>query len=90
MSEDESSKGEREAKSQVAYLDRDGDGQVDQDEYADAMLALMENLDDETFDEGVRKVLTAVTFASSSRRRSCAWCSTRWIATGPASSTATS
>lgn len=60
-------KGEREAKSQVAYLDRDGDGQVDQDEYADAMLALMENLDDETFDEGVRKVLTAVTFASSSR-----------------------
>ena len=39
----------------MAYLDRDGDGQVDQDEYVDAMLALMEDLDDDVFDAGVKE-----------------------------------
>ena len=61
-------KGLAEAKSQVAYLDRDGDGQVDQDEYVDATLALMEDLDDDVFDAGVKRVLLAVKFASASRQ----------------------
>ena len=39
-----------ETKSQVEWLDKDGDGQVDAEEYVAAMTQLMEEIDDETFD----------------------------------------
>jgi Ca2+-binding EF-hand superfamily protein len=60
-------KGLEEAKSQVAWMDKDGDGQVDQDEYVRAMSDLMDDIDQETFDAGVNKVLMAVKFAYASR-----------------------
>ena len=60
-------RGLEETKSQVEWLDKDGDGQVDAEEYVAAMTQLMEEIDDETFDEGVKKVLTAVTFAYATR-----------------------
>ena len=41
---------------------------MDQDEYVDATLALMEDLDDDVFDAGVKRVLLAVKFASASRQ----------------------
>ena len=60
-------KGLEEAKSQVAWMDKDGDGQVDQEEYVKAMTDLMDDIDQETFDAGVNKVLTAVKFAYATR-----------------------
>lgn len=60
-------KGLEEAKSQVAWMDKDGDGQVDVDEYLAAMCELMDDIDQETFDMGVEKVLTAVKFAYATR-----------------------
>ena len=60
-------KGVEEARSQLAWMDKDGDGQVDQDEYVTAMLEIMQDVDEETFVSGVRRVLTAIKFAKADR-----------------------
>mmetsp|Transcript_17647 Transcript_17647/g.43607 ORF Transcript_17647/g.43607 Transcript_17647/m.43607 type:complete len:418 (+) Transcript_17647:1960-3213(+) len=60
-------KGVDEARQQVAWMDVDGDGQVDREEYVKAMLELMDDIDQDTFDAGVHRVLTAVKFAYSTR-----------------------
>ena len=48
-------------------MDVNSDGKVDKSEYETAMLAVMEHLDDEVFDLGIERTLTAVTFADASR-----------------------
>ena len=60
-------KGVEEARSQLAWMDKDGDGQVDQDEYVTAMLEIMQDVDEETFVSGVKRVLTAIKFAKADR-----------------------
>ena len=60
-------RGREEAASMVQWMDVNSDGQVDKAEYETAMLAVMEHLDDEVFDLGIERTLTAVTFANASR-----------------------
>ena len=52
----------------VPGIDRDGGGQVDQGESWASGSSLMEDLDDDVFDAGVKRVLLAVKFASASRQ----------------------
>ena len=60
-------RGREEAASMVQWMDVNSDGKVDKSEYETAMLAVMEHLDDEVFDLGIERTLTAVTFADASR-----------------------
>ena len=60
-------KGVEEARMQLSWMDKDGDGQVDQDEYVNAILEIMQDVDEETFVNGVKRVLTAVQFAKADR-----------------------
>ena len=60
-------RGREEAASMVQWMDVDLDGKVDKAEYETAMLAVMEHLDDEVFDLGIERTLTAVRFADASR-----------------------
>ena len=60
-------RGREEAASMVQWMDVDSDGKVSKAEYETAMLAVMEHLDDEVFDLGIERTLTATRFADASR-----------------------
>jgi len=60
-------KGLEEARAQAGWMDKDGDGQVGLDEYLRAMEELTAEVDQETFDAGVNKVLASTKFAYASR-----------------------
>ena len=56
-----------EAASMVQWMDVDSDGKASKAEYETAMLAVMEHLDDEVFDLGIERTLTATRFRRRSR-----------------------
>ena len=52
---------------QLAWRDKYSDWQVDLDDYVNAILEIMQDVDEETFVTGVKRVLTAVQFAKADR-----------------------